>query len=104
MQDTYYLSDNQVFKLLLNVPEQLVVVQEYILGTFQTDAGNGKSMLRDKGYSPWDEFYAARGSYSCFKTCNSWANTVFKKSGLKACLWTPFDFGLLNKHKSTKPS
>jgi hypothetical protein len=31
---------------------------------------------------------------------NTWVNEAFKKSGLKACLWTPFDFILIEKHKS----
>ncbi|MBL4888255.1 MAG: DUF2459 domain-containing protein, partial [Flavobacteriaceae bacterium] len=46
-----------------------------------------------------DDFYKANGSFSCLKTCNSWANSAFKESGLKSCFWTPFDFGLINKYK-----
>jgi hypothetical protein len=58
-----------------------------------------KIILSERGYTRKDDFYKANGRYSLFKTCNSWVNLGFKESGLKACLWTPFDFGLLRKHK-----
>ena len=58
-----------------------------------------KIILKNKGYTSNDDFYKAKGNYSCFKTCNSWVNTGFKESGLTSCLWTPFDFGLLNKYQ-----
>ncbi|REG87882.1 uncharacterized protein DUF2459 [Winogradskyella sediminis] len=58
-----------------------------------------KIILENQGYSSIDDFYKAKGSYSCFKTCNSWVNSAFKESGLKSCLWTPFDFGLMNKYE-----
>jgi len=47
-----------------------------------------------------DDFYKAKGSYSCLKTCNSWVNSALKMSDLKCCYWTPFDFGIINKYKS----
>lgn len=76
---------------------QLSLLQEYILKTFKT-AELKKQLLPNKGYSLNDDFYKAHGSYSLLKTCNTWANEAFKVSGLKASLWTPFDFGLLSKH------
>jgi len=54
-------------------------------------------ILPDKGYTKIDDFYRAKESYSYFNTCNSWVNKGFKESGIKACYWTPFDFGLLKK-------
>jgi len=78
---------------------ELNAINTYILNTFKTDSQNAKLILENKGYTAIDDFYKAKGSYSCFKTCNSWVNTAFKNSGLKACLWTPFDFGLMHKYK-----
>jgi uncharacterized protein (TIGR02117 family) len=78
---------------------ELSKINELILQSFSTDENGDKMLLKGKGYSNNDDFYKAEGSYSCFKTCNSWVNTIFKKSGLKSCLWTPFDFGLINKYK-----
>lgn len=78
---------------------ELKKINTYLLNSFKTDTNGMKIRLRNKGYTPMDDFYKSEGNYSIFKTCNSWVNTGFKKSGLKACLWTPFDFGLMNKYK-----
>lgn len=78
---------------------ELQKLNTYLLNTFEKDEKEMKIILKNKGYSSKDDFYKSKGSYSCFKTCNSWVNTGFKESGLKSCLWTPFDFGLLNKYR-----
>lgn len=78
---------------------ELKTLINYLTNTFKLDANGKKIWLSNKGYFSNDDFYKANGSYSCVKTCNSWVNTAFKRSGMKACLWTPFDFGLLNKYK-----
>lgn len=78
---------------------ELKILNSYIFDTFKKDKSGHKIWLKDKGYSAKDDFYRANGSYSCFNTCNSWVNTAFKMSRLKCCLWTPFDFALLNKYR-----
>jgi len=77
---------------------QLKMINRYIYDSFYTDFENNKSMLNNKGYSNNDDFYVAEGSYSFYKTCNSWVNTGLKCAGVKACLWTPFEFELLSMH------
>ena len=61
---------------------------------------NKKVLLENKGYTPYDDFYEALGSYSLFNTCNTWVNSACKESNIKACLWTPYDFGLISMHKN----
>ena len=78
---------------------ELIKLNSYLLNTFVVNGNGMKIILKNKGYSTTDDFYKSKGSYSCFKTCNSWVNIGFKESGLKSCLWTPFDFGLLNKYE-----
>ncbi len=78
---------------------ELQSLNSYLLNTFKINKDGKKIILENQGYSSIDDFYKSKGSYSCFKTCNSWANDAFKVSGLKSCLWTPFDFGLLNKYE-----
>jgi uncharacterized protein (TIGR02117 family) len=78
---------------------ELRKLNNYLLKTFEVDENGMKIILKNKGYSSIDDFYKAKGSYSLLKTCNSWVNIGFKESGLKSCLWTPFDFGLINKYK-----
>ncbi|MBL3657989.1 DUF2459 domain-containing protein [Fulvivirga sediminis] len=77
---------------------ELQNLNKYLLAAFKRDKAENKQLLLNKGYSPIDDFYEANGNYTCFNTCNSWVNTAFKNSGLKACLWTPFDFGLMRKY------
>jgi len=77
---------------------ELLKLNAYLINTFQFNENGMILELEDKGYSTRDDFYKSKGSYSCFKTCNTWVNLGFKKSGLKSCLWTPFDFSLLNKY------
>ncbi|MFT6715376.1 MAG: hypothetical protein ACJA0Q_000003 [Saprospiraceae bacterium] len=77
---------------------QLNKLNNYILNSFKLSEDNQKMYIPEAGYSYNDNFYKANGSYSCFKTCNSWVNIAFKESELKACYWTPFDFGLIKKY------
>jgi len=78
---------------------QFKKLTQFILTSFKLDEGKNKIEIPGAGYSSIDNFYKANGSYSCFNTCNTWVNTAFKQSGLKAALWTPFDFGLLAKYQ-----
>lgn len=77
---------------------ELQRLNDFLRGSFQTDAQGNKLILEGQGYFANDDFYKANGSYSCFKTCNSWVNSGFRQSGLKSCFWTPFGFGLMNKY------
>ena len=79
--------------------QELKLLNDYIFQSFNCDEQARKIILPNKGYSAFDNFYKANGSYSLFKTCNTWLNTGFKRSGLKACYWTAFDRGLLKKYK-----
>ncbi|MEW4922133.1 DUF2459 domain-containing protein [Algibacter sp. 2305UL17-15] len=78
---------------------ELKDLNNYILDSFVLDENGSKIILPNVAYTLNDNFYKAKGSYSCFNTCNSWVNRGFKTSGLKACLWTPFDFGLIGKYE-----
>lgn len=80
--------------------EQLDKLNTYILESFAQKESGEKILLEGKGYSWNDDFYEARGNYSCFNTCNSWVNAALKQSGNRACLWTPFDFSLMEIHQS----
>ncbi|MDA3906412.1 MAG: DUF2459 domain-containing protein [Bacteroidales bacterium] len=84
----------------INVTQhQLDKINQYIYKSFYSDSLNNKILLHYKGYSQNDDFYEAVGTYSCFKTSNSWVNKGLNQSDIKACLWTPFDFGLLRIHR-----
>ncbi len=84
----------------INITEtELKKLNKFISGSFKKGKNGQKIILQNKGYSTNDDFYLAVGRYSLFDTCNSWVNKAFKKSGIKACYWTPFAFGLMEKYK-----
>lgn len=71
----------------------------YIEEKFKYDA-SGKPILIDATtYGQNDSFYEAKGSYSFFYTCNTWANNGLKAMDQKAALWTPSDFGIFQHYK-----
>jgi hypothetical protein len=70
----------------------------YISKSFKKNNKGKKQIIKQHLYGVNNTFYKANGSYSPKKTCNTWVNSGFKQSGLKASYWTLFDFGLLNKY------
>ncbi|PZF73037.1 TIGR02117 family protein [Taibaiella soli] len=71
----------------------------YINNSLQHDAdGHVIHIVTDANYGNADAFYEAKGSYSMFYTCNTWANNGLKACGQRACLWTPFDTGIFLKY------
>ncbi len=58
-----------------------------------------KVIPTDAQYGNNDAFYEAKGSYSLFTTCNTWANTALKRCEQKASLWTAFKRGIFYQYK-----
>jgi len=72
----------------------------YIQNSFDHDErGHVIHIVTNANYGKTDAFYEAKGSYSLFHTCNTWANSGLKSCGQKACLWTPFDKGIFYQYK-----
>jgi uncharacterized protein (TIGR02117 family) len=87
--------DEECIKLFLSEAQYLKLVT-YIGATFELDKSGLLKPIRTNGlYGPTDAFYEAKGRYNLFKTCNTWTNKALKVCGPKACLWTPFDKGIL---------
>ncbi len=78
--------------------KQLKLLNTYIYNSFNVNV-TGKKTILPTSYGLHDNFYLANGSYSCLKTCNTWVNNAFRYAGLKSCLWTPYDFGVLSLYK-----
>ncbi|MFS4484019.1 DUF2459 domain-containing protein [Hyunsoonleella sp. 2307UL5-6] len=98
MHVTRYTTKDDNWTLVKLSERELNALNTYIFQTFKLNNDNKFDILPNTFYTAFDNFYKANGSYSCLDTCNSWVNTGFKASDLKACLWTPFDFGLINKY------
>lgn len=53
----------------------------------------------DQNYGLNDVFYEAKGKYSLFYTCNTWANNGLKAARLKASVFTLWDKGIFYQYK-----
>ncbi|MBY0486285.1 MAG: TIGR02117 family protein [Flavobacteriaceae bacterium] len=62
--------------------------------TFQFDSSQNPLFIEATTYGNDDSFYEAKGNYSLFHTCNSWANETLKSSNQKAAFWTVIDSGI----------
>jgi uncharacterized protein (TIGR02117 family) len=67
----------------------------YIQNSFKRDESGNILKLNFEGYSPYDSFYDARGSFSLFRTCNVWVGRALKEIEVKTSVWSPFEFGIL---------
>lgn len=95
---TQYVDVSDDWKEVKVTPKQLQALNGYLNRSFKKDKQGKKIKTAAPGYGTRDCFYEANGYYTCFNTCNTWVNSGFKQADLKACLWTPFDFGLLSKY------
>lgn len=102
MHTTYYkdiVEDESCKKIYISVAQYKQLIK-YISNSFTTNAdAYFISIKTDIHYDKADAFYEANGSYSIFKTCNTWANGALKASDQKACLWTIFDKPIFQKYE-----
>ncbi|MBE0391297.1 uncharacterized protein (TIGR02117 family) [Flavobacterium sp. 7E] len=99
---TYYkiMKESSSCKKIMISQEQYTRLVNYTVNSFKKDKdGFFMHIKTNANYGKTDAFYEANGSYSMLHTCNTWANEALKKSGQRACLWTPFDTGIFLKYK-----
>jgi len=96
---TYTQIEKSWIKIEVN-EKQLSNIKCLINKSFKLDNNGNRINFEDAGYYHNDKFYKAVGRYSCFRTCNSWTNELLKKSNIKSSYWTPYSFGVVNKHKN----
>ncbi|MEM8528282.1 MAG: DUF2459 domain-containing protein [Bacteroidota bacterium] len=94
MHVTYYRRASKNWKGLEICTNQNEKLNDAILRSFKKQEGEN-IIWTAEGYGQYDEFYEAEGSYSCFKTCNTWVNQALKKAKIKTPIWSPFDWGIL---------
>lgn len=71
----------------------------YIEDSFQFDSTQNPIFIQSTTYGENDSFYEAKGKYSLFHTCNSWANEALKNANQKAAFWTVTDSGIFYHYK-----
>jgi uncharacterized protein (TIGR02117 family) len=83
------LSENeQVIQLGISRGQYLKLCQ-YLENQAVMDS-NKQMRLIENGYGANDYFWAAKGLYHLFYTCNNWTNDALKAMNLRTGLWTPF--------------
>jgi uncharacterized protein (TIGR02117 family) len=94
----------------MNVNEQCIAIQaskaqykeliQYIQESLLlSPSGEYINIKTDALYGNSDAFYEAKWKYSMLHTCNTWVNNALQRAKLKACFWTPFDWGLFGVYK-----
>lgn len=102
MHTTYYKTMQENADCIhINIStRQYARLASYIRSSFTTGAdGHFLPVVTSASYGANDAFYEARGRYSLFHTCNTWANNALKSCGQTACLWTPFDKGIFYHYR-----
>jgi len=105
MHATFYksMSEDRDCRKIMISKQQYSDLVAFISKAFNKDADGHVILIpTNANYCRSDAFYEAKGSYHIFYTCNTWANEGLKVCGQKACLWTPFDFGIFSKYKQSK--
>lgn len=75
--------------------EQFEQLDAYIYSWF--DLKNNSIQLVEGGYTPQDQFYAAKGNYSMVLTCNEWTNRGLKRMKHRSVFWAPFAGSILEQ-------
>jgi len=97
-----YYEDLQIDDKCRMIPisrEQYRTIVNFIEDSFLHDSSDNKILIKGFQTTDYDCFYEAEKSYNLFNTCNTWTNKCLKKSGIKSCLWTPFDRGTLYHYR-----
>ena len=100
---TYYqqlLDDRPNIRLHLT-PKQYSKLVKYIEKTLDRHKNGSTKYI--KATMPGvvtgnDAYYAAKGRYSVFFTCNTWVNSGLKSCQQKACYWTAFAGGIFYQY------
>ncbi len=72
----------------------------YIKQSFDLDKNNKVELIKtDAVYGNSDSFYEAKGSYSLFFTCNTWAASALKAANKEAPLWTATQQGIFRHYE-----
>lgn len=79
--------------------EQYKKLVQYLLNTFKPGEDGEIKPIPGLHYDSNDAFYPAKGTFTLFRTCNTWTNNGLKYAGLEASLWTPFEEGIFWRYR-----
>ncbi len=59
--------------------------------------------IASPAYAPDNLFYAAKGHYTAFHTCNEWTSEILRNAGVRTGAWTPLAGGVMHWFPERKP-
>ena len=68
-------------------------LSHFILATAQNDVSGHPRLIASPRAG--EAFYAAKGRYSPWRTCNVWASQALAAAGMPAARWAPFSFDVM---------
>jgi len=86
-------SPNRIRHAFRVTPGQYHEIIAKIRGTFKLSKA-GKP-VHFAGYADDNLFYAAKGRYSAFNTCNEWTGEILRHAGVQVGRWTPMAGGVM---------
>lgn len=90
--------DGKTFLINLSTEEYRKLVS-YIQQSFEYGPDGKAQHIAQLHYNQKDVFYKAKRHLNLFYTCNTWTNNGLKEAGLEACLWTPFEEGIIFRYR-----
>jgi len=86
-----------VRELWLNPPEFTALLTA-IRASFAERPDGQPFTLPEPGFSDSDRFFAAKGRFHLFNTCNVWVGRVIRAAGQRFGVWTPTPFAVTLSH------
>ena len=68
-------------------------LSHFILDSAENDASGYPRLIASPRAG--EAFYAAKGRYSPWRTCNVWASEALAAAGMPVARWAPFSFGVM---------
>lgn len=89
------LESKKVVKCSMDDEEYFNLIA-FIMASFNSSSGGFKAdLIKGSGYTDFDNFYEAKGSYFAFKTCNTWTNEALRISGVRTSFHALFESGIM---------
>jgi uncharacterized protein (TIGR02117 family) len=83
--------------MLFLPPEDYDRLVDRIVATAILEPDGRAKPVDAPGYSDFDAFYEARGSYNALYTCNNWAASVLAAAGIRTPFWSTFSGAIIEQ-------
>ncbi len=93
------LPQNTDFKCIYTNKANYLRLTKFIEASFKLDRNHRKIRIAN-GYTSSAGFYAAKGNYSIFRTCNTWTGDALRKADINTPVWDSLSSAIMFHLKS----